>query len=80
MPAVFRWKGYRFHFYSDEGDPSEPIHIHVAKDDADAKFWLHPEVSVAYNKGFKARELNSLSRIVEQRRDEIEKVWNDFFD
>ena len=24
---VFEWKGYRFHFFADEGDPREPIHI-----------------------------------------------------
>jgi len=29
MPLVFRWKGYRFHFFSNEGDPREPVHIHV---------------------------------------------------
>ena len=37
MPLVFRWKGYRFHFFSNEGDPREPVHIHVTKDGADAK-------------------------------------------
>lgn len=36
MPLVFRWKGYRFHFFSNEGDPREPVHIHVTKDGADA--------------------------------------------
>ena len=51
MPAAFRWNGYRFHFYSDEGDPREPLHIHVTKGDADAKFWLYPEVEQAYNRG-----------------------------
>ena len=44
MPVVFRLEGFRFHFYSDEGTPLEPIHIHVAKAGADAKFWLFPEV------------------------------------
>ena len=79
MPLVFRWNGYRLHFFANEGEPREPVHIHVAKDDADAKFWLHPEVNVAYNRGFKAREINSLSRVIVQRRSEIEEAWNDFF-
>ena len=39
MPVVFRERGYRFHSYSDEGDPREPLHVHVAKAGADAKFW-----------------------------------------
>lgn len=38
MPVVFRRDGFRFFFYSNEGDPREPIHVHVRKGDADAKF------------------------------------------
>ncbi len=79
MPVVFRWKGFRFHFFSDEGDPREPVHIHVVKDNADAKFWLFPEVEVAYNRGFNARILKQLQGIVEERREEIEEAWNDHF-
>lgn len=51
MPVVFRHNGYRFHFYSNEGDPREPRHVHVLKDGIDAKFWLWPDVVVAYNDG-----------------------------
>jgi hypothetical protein len=40
MPIVFRHKGFRFVFYSNEGDPREPAHIHAIKDGVDAKFWL----------------------------------------
>lgn len=79
MPAVFRYEGYRFHFFSNEGDPLEPVHIHVTKDGADAKFWLHPEVNVAYNFGFNARTLKMLSSIVEERRADIERAWHDHF-
>ncbi|MFN3944418.1 MAG: DUF4160 domain-containing protein [Allosphingosinicella sp.] len=79
MPVVFRWNGYRFHFYSDEGDPCEPVHIHVRKGRDNAKFWLYPEVTVAYNRGFSSREQSELARVVEQHREEIERVWNDHF-
>jgi Domain of unknown function (DUF4160) len=47
VPKVFEQDGYRFHFYSNEGDPREPIHVHVAKQGADAKFWLYPDVAIA---------------------------------
>ena len=70
MPVVFRWSGCRFHFYSDEGDPREPVHIHVRKGRDNAKFWLWPEVNVAYNRGFSRFELRALSVIVEQQRGE----------
>ena len=42
MPVVFRYKGYRFFFHSNEGDPREPLHIHARKGEAIAKFWLEP--------------------------------------
>ena len=79
MPLVFRHEGYRFHFFSNEGNPREPIHIHVTKDGNDAKFWLHPEVNVAYNKGFSSREQSELSAIIKARRKEIEGAWNVHF-
>jgi hypothetical protein len=57
MPVVFRHKGFRFYFFSNEGNPREPVHIHVMKDGIDAKFWLWPDVMVAYNDGFSAKAL-----------------------
>jgi hypothetical protein len=40
MAVVFRYKGYRFFFFSNEGDPLEAMHIHVRRGEAMAKFWL----------------------------------------
>jgi len=51
VPVIFRQRGFRFFFYSNEGTPREPMHVHVEKDDMEAKFWLLPEVRVAYNDG-----------------------------
>jgi hypothetical protein len=79
MPVVFRWNGCRFHFFANEGEPREPVHVHVAKAGADAKFWLYPEVELAYNRGFDARTIKRLREVVEDRRAEIEEVWDDFF-
>jgi hypothetical protein len=79
VPVVFRHKGFRFLFYSNEGDPREPAHIHALRDGVDAKFWLWPEVVVAYNDGFNARTLRELAELVANRRHEIMKAWNEFF-
>ncbi len=79
MPVVFRLDGIRFHFYSDEGDPREPVHIHVARAGADAKFWLFPEVELAYNRGFDARTIRRLQEIVANHRSEIEEAWHEHF-
>ena len=54
---------YRFHFYSREG--TEPPHIHAARDDFEAKFWLRP-VSLAANIGFSQSELRDIQRLVDE--------------
>ncbi|HEX7783821.1 MAG TPA: DUF4160 domain-containing protein [Sphingobium sp.] len=52
----------------------------MRKDNADAKFWLYPEVEVAYNRGFNARTIKLLQNIIIPRRHEIEEAWNEYFD
>jgi hypothetical protein len=79
VPTVFRHKGFRFFFYSNEGEPREPAHIHVEKDGIDAKFWLWPVVLLEYNDGFNARTLRELAEIIERRREEIARAWDEFF-
>ena len=79
MPVVFRHKGFRFVFYSNEGDPREPVHIHAIKDGIDAKFWLSPEGSVSYNDGHSARALRELAEVVATRRDFILRARDEFF-
>lgn len=69
----------RFFFFSNEGSPREPVHIHVLKGDGEAKFWVHPEVTLANSHGFSRRELAELARIVEVRRAEIERAWHEYF-
>jgi hypothetical protein len=79
MPTVFWEKGFRFFFYSNEGAPREPVHIHVETDDCEAKFWLNPAVRLAYNDGYTSRILRELEGIVSANRDRIERAWNEFF-
>ena len=79
MPVIFRSGGFCFFFYANEGTPREPVHIHVERGEQQAKFWLRPEISIAYNDGFSARTLRELLRLVEAKRERIEKAWSDFF-
>ncbi|MFQ6550091.1 DUF4160 domain-containing protein [Aestuariibius sp. 2305UL40-4] len=79
MPTIFRQHGFRFFFYSNEGDPREPVHVHVMKDGGEAKFWLTPVVRVARSSGFDARTLRRLAGVVAERRAEIEEAWHDHF-
>ena len=79
MPVVFRYKGYRFFFYSNEGEPKEPLHIHVVKAEKVAKLWLEPEVAIAESYAMTSGELKMLCKVAEEKRDFIIEVWNEYF-
>ena len=79
MPTIFRTRGFRLFFYSNEGQPREPPHVHVEQREREAKFWLQPEVHLAYNEGFSARALRQLLMLIEANRERIEKAWDEFF-
>jgi hypothetical protein len=76
MPTVLRVKGYRFFFFSLEGQ--EPPHVHVELAERFAKFWLTP-VSLAKSRGFRSGELTEIQRIVEENRDLFEERWHEHF-
>ncbi|QZY53528.1 DUF4160 domain-containing protein [Leucobacter tenebrionis] len=71
-----RFLAYRFFFYSNEG--SEPVHVHVERQNCTAKFWLRP-VELAHRRGFSAVELNRLSDIVKLHEAQIEEAWHEHF-
>lgn len=79
MPVILRFKGYRFFFYSNEGEPREPAHIHVRGVEGEAKFWLTPGVLLARNDGFNARDLKELLGVVEENHTMLMEAWNDYF-
>ncbi|MGQ3046695.1 MAG: DUF4160 domain-containing protein [Niveispirillum sp.] len=79
MPVIFRWEEIRFHFFSNEGNPREPIHVHAQRADAEAKIWLYPEAAIADSEGFTRRELSQLLRVVEQNKALIEEAWHGHF-
>lgn len=76
MPTVLRSGPYRFFFYA--GDGGEPPHVHVERDDCEAKFWLVP-VRLAVSQGFKSKEINRLSSLVFEHQAEFLEGWNEFF-
>jgi hypothetical protein len=75
-PSIFREKGYRFYFLSNE---EERMHIHVTCEDGEAKFWVEPIVSLALSHGLNPRKLNEIQKLVEERRNEIAKAWRKHF-
>ena len=75
-PTVFRVGPYRFYFFSREEEKS---HVHVTCPDGEAKFWLAPAISLAASTGLSSKQVKDIHKIVESRRDEIAKAWNEHF-
>lgn len=79
MPRVYEENGYMFFFFSNEGNPHEPCHIHVRKGGALAKYWLEPDVELVDSYGFSASELKYIEKSIEEHSALIEERWNEFF-
>ena len=75
-PSLFRKKGYRFYFLSNE---EQRIHVHVTCEDGEAKFWLEPMISLAVWHGLNAGRLNEIRELVEAHQHEIVKAWQTHF-
>ena len=75
MPTIFILFCFRFMFYSND---HEPIHVHVVKGDAKAKFTIFP-VKLVQNNGLKASELKLVESVIEENQEIIAEHWNKFF-
>ncbi len=76
MPTILKIRGYRFFFFSLEGN--EPPHIHIEKEDSVAKFWLKP-VALASSYGFRSHELRIIRELTEEHRTLFLEKWNEYF-
>jgi len=76
MPTILRIDGFRFFFYSNEGN--EPPHVHVEKGDGWGKYWIDP-VSKNYMYNFTPKEEKRVDQIVRDEQDNFKNKWNEFF-
>jgi Domain of unknown function (DUF4160) len=75
MPKIPGIPGpHRFFFYSF--DCNEPKHVHVRRDRNTCKFWLEP-ISLAYNNGYAAKELNRIRRTIADHLNEMLEAWDE---
>ncbi|MGB3780546.1 MAG: DUF4160 domain-containing protein [Tunicatimonas sp.] len=78
MPKIYEQNGYRFFFYSAEGD--EPCHVHIKKGEGDGKIWLEPELREEYLVDFKIQEKKQIRKIVQEQRDYFIQRWHEYFE
>jgi len=77
MPTVLIENGFRFFFYSNEGE--EPMHIHIEKGGSEGKVWLLPLVKSAYMNGFSTKEEKLILDINSNNLFKLQEKWNEYF-
>jgi hypothetical protein len=75
-PTIFRKDNFRYFFNSRE---ETRMHVHVAKPDGTAKFWLELIVSLADYYNFSTKELKTALQVVEEKQHEFIKSWKEHF-
>lgn len=81
MPRIFRIGGYVIFFWVNEGDPLEPVHVHVAEGkptQSSTKIWItrSGECLLCNNDSrIPERKLRYVMEIVAARSDEIVALW-----
>ena len=85
MPQVFRAGPYWVYFWSNEGEPIEPVHVHVSQGAPvpnATKFWITStgKCLLANNaSGINRRVLVNIGRIIEARVEEVLTKWDAHF-
>lgn len=81
MPQIFRIGPYIIYFWSNENDPLEPIHVHIAERRAAAngtKVWITSSGKALLcnnNAQISSSVLRDLLRIIEANSDDIVEKW-----
>ena len=79
MPTILFVMGWRFFFYSNEGD--EPIHIHCQKAEKECKYWLDIDnfaLEEAYSYNMNSKDKRDVKKIIFEYFEFIEQEWNRF--
>ena len=85
MPQIFKIGKYVIYFWSNEGNPREPIHVHIAEGTPvqnATKIWITKKqgcIVANNNSKIPSHTLNLLLRVIEGRTFEIISKWKEFF-
>lgn len=85
MPQVFKIGSYWVYFWTNEGKPLEPVHVHVSQGNPTAnstKIWITSRgKTYLCNNNSKIPEhtLRNIMRIIEARSEEVIAKWKSYF-
>ncbi|MGN8818074.1 DUF4160 domain-containing protein [Oribacterium sp. HCP28S3_H8] len=84
MPKCFEAYGYIIFFWSNEGYPMEPIHVHIGKKISanSTKIWILSDGSAEVannNSRIPLKDLRKILKIIEVYSDMIVAKWQQYF-
>lgn len=85
MPQIFKVGGYWVYFWSNEGRPIEPVHVHIshgAPRENATKVWITKRgrcVLAVHQPDVPLHTLRNIMRIIEARSDEVVLNWEEYF-
>ncbi len=85
MPQIFKIGSYLIYFWSNEGDPLEPIHVHISEGvptQNATKVWLTGTgkcLLANNNSKIPQRQLRIMMQIIEARQKEIVDKWLSYY-
>lgn len=85
MPQIFKVGSYLIYFWSNENDPLEPVHVHVAEgypSENSTKIWITKSGKCLLsnnNSQIPARKLRVIMDVIEARHSDIENRWYSYF-
>ena len=85
MPQIFSIGAYRIYFWSNEGNPLEPVHVHIAKGQPEknaTKIWITKSQHCLIcnnNSKISSHVLNNLVEIIESRSFDVIAKWKEKF-
>ena len=85
MPQIFKMGEYYIYFWTNENDPLEPIHVHVAKGSPSAnatKIWITSSGNCLLcnnNSRIPIHVLRNIMRTIETRSSFVVQMWQQYF-
>ena len=85
MPRIFKIGSYLVYFWSNEGEPLEPVHVYVSLGDPSehaTKIWITQTGKCLLcnnNSHIPGRLLRTIIDIIEARNEEVIQKWVNYF-
>jgi hypothetical protein len=75
MPTIHREDGFRFFFYSEEGN--EPAHVHIIGHGGEAKIWLEP-LQFSRIRNLSPKHQRKILEITMKNKNTFLRVWRKY--